>query len=207
MQFAAKLISYIFHPVFMPLFGCWLIFQEDTEVTYVFSDERRQQGILMLLGVLALAPIICVLVLYLFRSITDLEMSRPEERLVPLVTTLIFYVLVYYLLEQARNALHPVILSSLSGAMVTIAIGTLLTWWYKVSLHAAGIWGVVGMLLALSEVVFYDNAGVVAAVMVGAGLVGTSRVIVGTHTVPQVMAGAILGFTVEYLFVRYELIF
>jgi hypothetical protein len=198
----AKVISVLFHPVFMPLLGFWLMFSAETEIRDL-TDPRVLQGIYLLLMVLIAAPVLSTLVLYSFRFIRSMDLQNPKERLSPFLTTFLFYAMAYYMLAKGKAYIHPVVFSAFSGALSCMALGLLITLRYKISMHAMSVAGVAGMLYALTDVVFYRHHEVIAVVMAAIGVVGAARVIRKVHSVDQVFLGALAGFVFQYLFVRY----
>lgn len=205
MQWAAKIISFIFHPVFMPVLGIYLLFSGETEVAFQ-TDERNQQLIYILMLVLVVAPLVSTLILYRFKMLDDLEMRDSQQRLAPFATTLMFYVMAYYVMNRGQALIHPLVFSAISGAIVSLGLTILITLKWKISIHMVGIAGVTGLTYALSYVLFYSEPLVLAGLILACGIVGSARMIRKAHTLWQIYAGAILGFTVEFIFIRYQIV-
>ncbi len=86
------------------------------------------------------------------------------------------------------------------GTTLLIAILTLITFWYKISIHSAGIWGAAGYLAAI--VVKGHQSDVLLPLILTflvAGAVGSARMYLNLHTLKQVIFGAITGFAVSFL--------
>ena len=73
-----------------------------------------------------------------------------------------------------------------------------ITLFYKVSIHSAAIWGIVGILLPLNKVA--DGLLLIPTVIliVAAGLVMSSRLMLNAHTPREVLVGSLLGFGVGF---------
>jgi hypothetical protein len=79
---------------------------------------------------------------------------------------------------------------------VLIGLLTLITLKFKVSIHAAGICGAAGCLIALAHVYQAEALIYPATVaIVLSGLVMTARLYLNSHTLEEVSAGCLLGFS------------
>jgi len=103
-----------------------------------------------------------------------------------------YYILRFLPLPKAFNLL-------LLGAATAIVLATIITIRWKISIHMVGIGGMVGGLLSISQYLSVDFTWAILAVMVAAGLLGTARMILNTHTPIQIYSGFVLGFVCEYL--------
>ncbi len=74
-----------------------------------------------------------------------------------------------------------------------------ITLFYKVSIHSAAIWGIVGILLPLNKI----SNGVLliptVIIIVFAGLVMSSRLMLNAHTPREVLSGSLLGFGLGFV--------
>ena len=65
--------------------------------------------------------------------------------------------------------------------------------WWKVSTHSAAIGGVAGGLLSFSLIFNFNPVWWLCLVILLGGMVGTSRMILRQHTLPQVVVGFFVG--------------
>ena len=65
--------------------------------------------------------------------------------------------------------------------------------WWKISTHTAAIGGVAGGLFAFGEIFAFNPVGWLCLVLIIAGLLGTSRMILRQHTLSQVLSGFGVG--------------
>ncbi len=71
-----------------------------------------------------------------------------------------------------------------------------MNFWWKISAHAAGIAGIVAMLIQMTKegpTVGAMTWWIVGAIVV-AGFLGSARIWLGRHTLMQVLAGSAVGF-------------
>lgn len=107
-----------------------------------------------------------------------------EGRLIPLLLCLASTVLGLAILLVGRS---PRDVLALDVAMlVTLLACTVITQWWKISLHSAVAGGAAATLVVIYGPLFLVTAPVVA-------LVAWSRVVVQDHTIGQVVAGALVG--------------
>lgn len=195
MNFIARVISVLFHPLLM--------------VTYLFSlfalvfpyglDPLKEEGQWTFIFVLFLGTFLFPsLIISLFRSmgfVKSITMEDRKERIFPFVLITLLYISFTYMFYQrtgvsVRDNLFKFIVIT-DGLLV---VATLVTLFYKVSVHSLAAWGFIGILLPLNHVaedgsLFYP---LIASIVV-AGLVMSARLQLHAHTSREVMTGAILG--------------
>jgi membrane-associated phospholipid phosphatase len=70
---------------------------------------------------------------------------------------------------------------------------------WKISTHTAAIGGVAGALIAFSGTFSYNPVWWLCIIIIVAGILGTSRMILRQHSLSQVVAGFLLGFILSFL--------
>jgi hypothetical protein len=128
-----QLISFVFHPVFAPLYGVFLIFQSNIYITYTLGFFAKA----IIYGTLAvncvLFPVLCIYFLYRKKFISDIYLSKQEERFFPLLFIASFYLFTYYLLFKIHV---PAIISSfIFSGFVSSCLLILLNFKWKISMH------------------------------------------------------------------------
>ena len=81
-----------------------------------------------------------------------------------------------------------------------VVAATLVTFIYKISIHSLTIWGMVGILIPLNKIseegaLFYP----VLVVIILAGVIMSSRVALGAHSLKEVIWGSVVGLSVIIL--------
>ena len=132
--------------------------------------------------------------------ISDLSLSKKEERLTPMIVTLSYYFAYYYFISKI-DGLSESILAGYLGGCFGLLMSVFITPRWKISLHAQGISSLAGFFIGVTQVTFVNQPEEIIFLIICAGLVGTSRLILYKHTPMQVLAGSVLGFLVPYLFV------
>jgi hypothetical protein len=196
MRIAARLISYIFHPLlfvtylvlllgwFMPRFmlippaAMWKFAAFVCIITFVF-------------------PAANLVMLKAFGSISSLEMEVRRDRILPFVMITVFYGVVcamFYYKVSVNINFNKIML--IATALTLVA--SVVTFFFKISVHSLAMGGALGILLPLNKAA--DGALLMPAVvmMVLAGLVMSARLYLQAHTLREVGYGAAVGFLVGF---------
>ncbi len=125
--------------------------------------------------------------------ISDLDITQRGERPVPFIVAL-GGCIVAWLCLYAVGA--PALLIRFAGAHMSImALVFVITLFWKISVHSAGIAGVATLAASLL-------GGLQVLALTSVILVGWSRIRLGRHTFGQVVAGGILGSLIFILLLR-----
>ncbi len=82
---------------------------------------------------------------------------------------------------------------------VMVVFATVVTFFYKISIHSLSIWGAIGMMLPMNKISEADSLLIPTLfVIVVAGIVMSSRLVLNAHTPRQVMVGAVSGFAIGF---------
>lgn len=189
----ARIVSYVFHPVLMPLLGILVIFNSGIYAAEIPFQFKRFVYALVILCYIAL-PLAFLSALYLFKIVSRITLDQRQERILPLVLTTLSFYLGYYLLSR-YSPIKLVNVFLFASVMVVLA-SLLVSLFWKISLHTTGTGGLVGLLLSLSFIYSADLMLYLSIALVIAGIVGTSRMALRTHSLSQVAGGFILGISV-----------
>lgn len=152
-----------------------------------------------------LFPLLTISILRSNKSISSVHMPTKEERRWPLLFGTFFFVIAHVLIKFATEKVSGtdgVNNVAISG-IATLMVCTIINMFYKLSIHMAGIGGLLGVLaacapLAQTEMIYFLIAGTL-----GSGLVGFSRLYLKAHSAGQVIVGFIVGFTIQFLLLSY----
>lgn len=188
----ASALSIIFSPLLMATYGVALamvlsflcFIPTATKLTVILETFLATTAI----------PVIGIFILSRLKVISDPKLNERRDRTFPyLIETACFIGLGVYL--NHINA--PAWLSLfLIGGAVALVVLTVVNRWWKISGHATGMGGLCALVfyLMLSGNSIYDLQWEFLVAVLLAGLVCSSRVILGRHTLGQVTAGFFNGF-------------
>ncbi len=193
----AQIISYWFHPLLMPTYGFALIFFTKNYIS-TFTALRLKILILSVTFIFTfLLPTINAFVLLKMGRIKSLEMESNEERVLPYISTALYFFSLYYLFYNAEfpNIFKILIL----GASISIVLTLLINFKWKISAHTIGIGGIAGAALGIIYRLRIDLYFILMIIILFSGLVAYARLKLNTHTPAQVYTGFLLGFLVELI--------
>lgn len=191
----ARVLSNVAHPVLMPLLSTFVIFHSGSY--YDFIPFRLMCAVYMIVGISTLLLPLSILPMLKNQDlISDLALDKRQDRMIPLAAAMIFYLLGYYILQ--KFPIMQVFANLQLAAVISILSVSLISLQWKISLHMAGIGGLLGMILAFSiEFSSFLQVEFILGTIL-AGLLGYSRLKLNLHTPAQVYTGFMLGFTIIF---------
>lgn len=193
MRSVALTISYVLHPLWMPLWvflALWLV------DPWLRLQPAMMIYVASILLINALAPAISLLVLHRRGVLSDLEVSRRNERTVPFLVVMFYQLLGYYALTRPGVYLPSEVLDLILGMMVALGVAMVLTRWIKVSMHLLSQGGALGALWSFNLLHDLSLGSILPLGFLLAGWVGWSRMRLGVHTPQELSLGFLIGFTV-----------
>lgn len=196
MRIAARLISYIFHPllfvtylvlmlsILMPRFllipasATWKFTGFVAIITFVFPAAN--------LGMLKA-----------FGSIPTLELQERKDRILPFLMITVFYAVVsaMFFFKVSVNVNFNKLMMI---ATIMTVVATVVTFFFKISVHSLAMGGALGILLPLNKVAEGELMIPTAVMFALAGLVMSARLYLQAHTQREVLYGAASGFLVGF---------
>lgn len=197
--------SYALHPLFMPTNGLLLVyFIGRVQGFNIYSSEADKEIIHFVILIVFIAtgviPVIIASILKKLKIISSLNMPAKEERMIPFLLTGVAYLTTIFLFNKVwKLPLDPLIFQFMNGATLAILLGMMITLNWKISVHMIGIGGVTGIVFLLSKlgdhILFYT----LIATLISAAMIAFGRLNLKAHTLPQVIAGFLLGFVCEII--------
>jgi membrane-associated phospholipid phosphatase len=188
----ALTISIIFHPLVLPLYGFYFLLNHDLMLSLMSFKGKSILMASVTIGMVLLPTLLVPLYRYI-QVISSYLMDKREERFVPLTVTFALYLLTYFFLNRLPVS------SSVPGfalaASIAILVNLIVLLKWKISSHAIGIGGIVGLVIVLFKHNPISPLWVIIALVI-AGLVCTSRLILNAHTPAQVYAGLLTGLAI-----------
>ena len=124
-------------------------------------------------------------------------MPHRHQRILPFIFISAIYVFVtvmFYWKFPIPNLLR---LMMIICAMVVCA--TIVTVFYKLSIHSLALWGAVGMMLPMNKVSEVNGLLIPTAIMIViAGLVMSARLALNAHTPREILVGSMAGFAIGF---------
>jgi hypothetical protein len=188
----AHIFSYIFHPLFIPVYITWFLTKVHPSYFSGFSDYQKNWLIIRVAYSMVFFPLITVLLLKALKFIDSFFLHTQKDRIIPYIACGIFFFWVYLVFRNQPNI--PTVLTAFIFSVFLASSAALLANIYlKISMHAIGMGGVLGLLLVVmaSNTMLTTLPFSIAFLLTG--LVCTSRLIVSNHQPKEIYLGLLLG--------------
>lgn len=185
-------LSWALVPLLMPVYGVILAFT--LSILAYTSTATKIVFTLVTFGFTVIIPTLLVLLLKRMGLVHDIGLNGRKERLIPYIVSILSMLgtgaFMWY-----KGAPSWLVMFFAGGGIAGI-VNLIINFRWKISAHAAGIAGIVALLIRIIRDGFpQEGAFLWLLISIGlAGLLGTSRVWLGRHTVWQVIAGYVVGF-------------
>ena len=191
-RLAAKIISFIFHPVFVPVYVVGFLIYIHPYLFAGFSGWNKSIAMIQAIVMFTFFPVVTVLLLKALKFINTIYLHTQKDRIIPFVACGIWYFWIWYVWHNLPE--YPAAAVQFALAIfIAASMGLLANIYIKVSMHAIsmGVMVTIILLLAFSQDISFGIYISIALFI--AGLVCTSRFIVSDHTQKEVYVGLLVG--------------
>jgi nitrate reductase NapE component len=192
LKFIAQIISYIFHPIFIPLYVIGFLVFVHPDYFIGISERGKWQTMVIATINLTIFPLIAVGLLKALGFIDSIFLHTQKDRIIPYMACGIFFFWAYTIFKK-QPIYHPIMPSFVFGVFLASSAGLMANIYFKISMHALGVGGLLGIMgLMLFKHTTLLTWPVAAATLI-AGLVCTARFIVSNHTQNDIYLGVLFG--------------
>jgi hypothetical protein len=186
----ARIISAVFHPVFMPVYGLVIILSNATPFGYLPFPVKRLLFFIMLINNVFI-PVSLLPFFKHMNYISSWSIRERKERTAPLIIASILYATTSYIVFRfpIPYFLKSFIFATFFLSLTVTGINLLM----KVSLHAVGTGALVALIMMLSFRMTSALSWQLLSVVL-AGAVLTSRLWLHEHNPEEVWTGFFTGF-------------
>ena len=189
---AARVVSMVFTPFYLPLAGLLALF-----IFSYMSLMPLFYKTLVMLTVYLFTILLPTMLIHIYRRHqrwTPKELGQRERRMVPYVLSILSYFTCVYIMKTIHipHFMSSIVIAALGIQIVCAIVNA----WWKISTHTAAIGGVVGALFAFAAIFGFNPIPWLCATIILAGIVGTSRMILRQHSLGEVVAGFVVGVAV-----------
>ena len=180
----------LFTPFYLPIVGIVLLFL--FSYLNMFPWSYKIQVLLMVYLFTVILPSLLIHVYRRYQGWNLIELGHREKRMIPYILSIISYFTCVYVMERLHmpHFMGSIIVAALAVQIVCALINI----WWKISTHTAAIGGVAGALFVFSYYLGFNPVWWLCLVIIVAGMVGTSRMILRQHSLSQVVGGFAIGF-------------
>lgn len=201
MHYLLKSISYIFHPLIMPLLGAIFYFSK----TPRFIPDPVIKAKVFSITILTLfLPILLYFLLKTIQKVESLELRTTKERIIPLfLNALIMTLILNRILPYSEiPELYYFYLGILFSTLACLLLAFLRI---KASIHMIGCAGFFMFAIALSIHFKININGTIAMMCIILGAIATSRLHLMAHTNAELSIGFLVGLVPQLVLLNYWL--
>jgi len=200
-DFILKSISFVFHPLIMPLLGVLFYFSK----TPRFIPESVMKA--KVFSIVILTIILPILLFYLLKTINKVEtiyLKKTKERLIPLLINCIIITLIL-IRVMPPNEILELYYFFLGILCSTLTCFILAAFKIKASIHMIAASGFFMFAVAIGIHYKININGTIALMMIILGAIATSRLHLKAHTNRELLIGLFTGLFPQLVFVNYWL--
>ncbi|MBR1839269.1 MAG: hypothetical protein IJ782_01575 [Prevotella sp.] len=186
---SARYISLVFTPFFLPVMGLVALFL----FSYLSMMPLLYKATVVVMVWLftVVMPQLLIRLYRHYQGLSLLRVLKREERMIPYVISIACYFACYYVMKSLHM---PHFMCSIVVAAIAIQMPcAIINHWWKISTHTAAIGGTTGAVMAFSFIFGFNPLWWICALILLAGIVGTSRTLLRLHTLGEVAGGFLIG--------------
>ncbi len=189
----AGIISFIFHPYLVPVYGLIIIFTAPTLYNYMPAEIKRLIILIVLVNNVLL-PLSLMPFLVNRKFIGSWSMLDKKDRVIPLIISTILYGVTAFIIF--RFSVPSLLKSFFLGTAVLSLTVTVINFRWKISLHSIGAGMLLAIVLNLSFKMYTPLLWYLIPVIFTAGLMLSSRLQLKHSNSAQVWIGFASGLIV-----------
>ena len=194
----ARILSFIFHPLFMPLYGLVILMSAPTFLKYLPPAAKRVLFLVVLVNNV-LVPLLLLPFLRMRNFISSYHLEDRRERIVPMLTASMLYFTTSFIV--LRYQIPFFIKSFIFATAVLSIVVSMINFWWKISIHAAGAGALTATVFSLWVKMYTPLPWHLAAVVVLSGFILAARLKLNSHNPLQVWLGYLTGLLIIILFI------
>jgi hypothetical protein len=175
---AAKIVSILFHPLFMPVYGLLVIFFAPTLFWYLPFRVKEILFFIFLINNI-LIPVSLLPFLRYRNLISSWSIGERSERVIPLLIISLLYSVTSYILFKLQI---PVFVKAYTYSLALLAMVLfIINLKWKISLHAAGGGAITAVIFVLSVKMGVPLPLQTAIALILSGIVMSARLMMNVH--------------------------
>ncbi|MFT3682154.1 MAG: hypothetical protein QM791_17905 [Ferruginibacter sp.] len=194
----AHLFSYIFHPLFIPVYVTWFLTFIHPSYFTGYSAAQKWWIVIRVSYTMVFFPLLTVLLLKALGFNKSIFLRTQKERIIPYIACGIFFFWTYLVFRNQPEI--PSILTAFTfGVFLASSAALLANIYFKISMHAIGMGGLIGIFLVIMLLNSMLMTWPLALAFFITGAVCTSRMIVSDHTPKEIYTGLIVGVCSQFV--------
>lgn len=188
----AHAISWLFHPIFIPVYGAAFLLFVHPYVFSGFPNLYKWQRLGTVFVNMTFIPGFAVFLMWRLGFIQSMRLHTAKERIIPYAAAIIFYFWCWYVMSRQPDS-PAVFVDFLQGAFFSVCGAWIININSKVSMHAtaASAWVVFMFLFSFTDP--YFSFLYLSLSLFLAGAIVVSRNMVSGHSLLEIIQGLVAG--------------
>jgi len=211
-RFIAYFFSVVFHPLLILTYMLVLLLLINPYLFGASISEGKDVFVLIIFFSTFLIPAFAVFMMKALGLVSSIELKDKQERIGPYILTGVFYLWVFRnLLDNPDIPLAFKVFAL--GATIGLFLAFFVNLFSKVSMHAVGMGGLLGMVVITMLRFSYENFmiqfgenniqmsmnSLLMIIIILCGVVGTARLFLGAHHPRDLYGGFMIGLGTQFL--------
>ena len=194
----AHFFSVVFHPLFIPFYVvAFLVYYHPSYFSGINDYYKLRLLLSMALNTI-LFPAVAILLMKGLGFIKSVFLHTQQDRIGPYLSSMIFYFWAARVLFKSEPQLAPVLAAFMTGVFLTTAVALIANIFYKISMHAIGCGGLIGIFIIIMNSNTMLMTWPLSIALLITGIVCTSRLIVSNHTQKEIYMGLFVGLACQF---------
>ena len=198
LKIPAVLLSYLFHPIFIPLYVLLFIVYIHPSYFSGFSSSSKFRTILILLQNAVFYPLFCVLLLKGVGFIDSVFLRTQKDRIIPYIASGVFFFWTFLVFNK-QPEFARIVPSFMLGVFLASSAALIANIYFKISMHAIGLGGMLGIFITIANSYSMLMTWPLSAALLITGLVCTARLLITDHTAKDIYSGLALGILTQFI--------
>ena len=188
----AKVISYVFHPLFIPVYISWFLVSQQPHLFASFTPAEKVITIIRFAVFYTFFPLVTVLLARGLGFLDSIFLRTQKERIIPYIACGVYYFFMWYVLRNQPQFTREVVILSMA-IWIASSLGLIANIYMKISMHAMSV-GLMATFILLLAIGRGSGFGLyVSVALLITGVVCTARFMVSDHTQKEVYVGLLVG--------------
>ena len=192
LRFFAHFFSILFHPILISAYVIAFLIYIHPSVFEGVDPHTKNLRMLSLLLFTVFFPCFSLFIAWRLKLIRSLSLENRQDRLVGFIVTMFFYFWASYVFRNLPDT-PPVAAHFILGTFLAVCGAWMCTIFYKVSIHAVAMGGLVSFAILFSRQDVYTSGLYLTVPILIAGIVCSSRLILGAHNRFEMVSGFLVG--------------
>jgi hypothetical protein len=197
-KFFAHLSSVVFHPLFIPFYVIAFLVNYHPSYFSGFSFYSKFEIMRSVFVNTIIFPAFALLVMKGLGFVKSIFLHTQQDRIGPYLANMIFYFWMARVFFNFKPDLTPVLAVFMTGVFLTTAVALIANIFYKISMHAIGCGGMLGIFIIIMNSNSMLMTWPLSIALLITGLVCTSRLIVSNHTPKEIYLGLFVGLICQF---------